>query len=72
MTIDQFLTKDEVEQARKLFNAAGGHGATSVIESQIIKPNIARINKALGQENDSRYLAYCVEYVMSQLAKVPS
>ena len=34
------------------------------IRDEIIKPNIDRINKALGQENDPDYLAYAVEYSM--------
>lgn len=33
---------------------------------QVIQPNIERINKAIGQENDPMYLSYMCEYVVSQ------
>jgi hypothetical protein len=27
-------------------------------------PNLQRINKSLGQDNDAKFLAYMIEYVM--------
>jgi hypothetical protein len=38
-----------------------------LVRDEIIKPNMTRINAALGQENDADYLAYAVEYVMNQM-----
>jgi hypothetical protein len=58
ITLYDFLTDDEIKQAQQLKTAKD-------ICRVIIKPNIGRINKDLGQENDEMYLAYMVEYVVS-------
>lgn len=58
ITIGEFLTNDEILQCSKCTTA-------EEIEKEVIAPNIDRINKALGQENNARYLAYAVEYVLS-------
>ena len=34
------------------------------VRDEIIKPNIDRINKTLGQENDVDYLSLAIEYAM--------
>ena len=65
ITLPQFLTEREIRQARVLYQAKVPSYAQAVC-ARIIRPNIDRINKALGQENDPMYLAYAVEYVMSQ------
>lgn len=57
-TIQDFLTDSEIELAVKLRKAKD-------ICREIIEPNIDRINKALGQENNSMYLAYMVEYAIN-------
>jgi hypothetical protein len=36
----------------------------AVVCEQIICPNLERINRTLGQENDPMHLAYAVEYVL--------
>ena len=59
MTIFDFLTEAEVEQAAKLCDRIA-------VRDQLIAPNMERINKALGQENDPDYLSFCVEYVMTR------
>lgn len=61
-SIKDFLTDREIRRAIEL------QQARSICE-EIIKPNIARINKDLGQENDSMYLAYAVEYAVTQFRK---
>lgn len=58
ITIDQFLSDDEIKRAFKCKTVAE-------ICSEIIEPNIEKINRKLGQENDPMYLAYLVEYVIS-------
>lgn len=60
ITLPDFLTEKEIEQAMELRIAPK-------ILKHIIAPNMERINKALGQENDARYLAYVVEYVVSRV-----
>lgn len=56
-TLSDFLSDDEIAKCAELKD-------TTAVREQIIEPNLERINKALGQENDARYLAYAVEHVM--------
>lgn len=71
ITIDRFLLPAEIMKAAALYKRLGGTGKfASTLDAEIISPNIERINKALGQENDSRFLAYAVEFaLMSASAK---
>lgn len=57
--LKDFLTDKEILLAIRLRTAKD-------IESRIIQPNLSRINVALGQENDARYLAYAVAFAVSQ------
>ena len=59
ITIDQFLNDSQIKEAIKLKNAKD-------ICKIIIEPNLSAINAKLKQENDAMYLAYAVEYVLSQ------
>jgi hypothetical protein len=68
-TIHDFLTDAEIVEAIKLYATAESGTYARLVDEQIITPNIERINKALGQENDPRYLAYAVEYVLSQAGR---
>jgi len=70
MSITDFLTVAEIERAATLYGSLKGSGRfAATVDAEIIAPNMERINKALGQENDSRYLAYAVEYTFMQLKK---
>jgi len=62
VTIDQFLNQEQINKAIELKKA-------KEICKVIIEPNIEAINASLQQENDPMYLAYAVEYVVSQLEK---
>lgn len=64
VTLPQFLTKDQISQAAALYEAQ--------IQSHVIEPNLTAINAKLGQENDARYLAHAVAYVLSQATRSPS
>lgn len=67
ITLPDFLTEDQIEQALALYKKHKGTGRVArEIASQIIQPNIYEINRKLGQENDAHYLAYCCEYVFLQ------
>jgi hypothetical protein len=68
VTIADFLTEDEIIKAQQLYKTDRANFHERCRE-EIIKPNMDRIDKALGQKNDAGYLAYAVEYVMSQLIK---
>ena len=62
ITIDQFLNEEQIKKAIELKKA-------KEICTVIIEPNLKTINDLLGQENDAMYLAYMIEYVLSQLGE---
>jgi hypothetical protein len=64
ITIDQFLTESELRLAVRLKDRIK-------VRDQILIPNMARINRVLGQENDADYLAFCVAYVMVKAGEWP-
>lgn len=67
ITLPDFLTEAEIRRAaRKFKELSGGTAFHTWCVDELIMPNMDRINKALGQENDARYLAYAVEYVLGQ------
>ena len=68
MTLPQFLTDAQIDQAIRLYEVHG-MDAVAKIQAQVIAPNMTAINAKLGQENDSRYLAYAVVYVLTQLTE---
>lgn len=58
ITIADFLTDQEILEAIRL-------GDRVKVRDEIIIPNIERINRDIGQENDPNFLAFAVEYVMT-------
>lgn len=67
ITIHDFLTPEEIKRALKLWRKLKGTGRfAATVEQEIIAPQMARINAALGQENNAKYLAYAVEYVFDR------
>ena len=66
IAITDFLTEAEIAQAIKLYDTFPT-GFARVCAQEIIVPVLPRINQALGQENDPRYLAYMVEYALSRV-----
>lgn len=64
VTLGDFLTDAELLQAITLADRRQ-------IRDLIIKPNIERINQALGRENDPDYLAYAVVYSLSARRAAP-
>jgi len=70
ITIRDFLTESEVKRAFKLYylcqEGKDERRFVHAINQDIIKPNIDRINAALGQENDPMYLSYACEYIISR------
>ena len=59
VVLSEFLTPQEIARCVELTNARA-------IRDEVIAPNLERINKKLGQTNDAMYLAYAVEYVITQ------
>jgi hypothetical protein len=65
--LGDFLTEKEIVKASQLWrNLPPGVTFVQRVCDEIIKPNMERINKALGQENDPMYLAWMVVYVVGQ------
>lgn len=65
ITLQDFLTAQQIQQAKKIYNRE--EFPAKEICKQVIEPNIEEINKKLGQENDSMYLAYACEYVFGKM-----
>lgn len=68
ITIYDFLTEAQVKDAMKLYETCKVENRpfADACCDQIIRPNMAEINRKLGQENDPKYLAYAIEHVMNQ------
>ena len=62
--VGAILTQKEMKEALKLYDTAENHRFAERCAAEIIGPVIDRINKDSGQENDPRYLAYCIEYAI--------
>ena len=68
ITLPEFLTEGQITHAIALYDEHG-MDAVQEIRAQVIEPNMAKIDKKLGQENDARDLAYVVVYVLSQASQ---
>lgn len=67
MPLNAILTKKEMENAIKIYDALGPTQKSQFAErcaAEVIRPVIERINESSGQENDPLYLAYCIEYAL--------
>jgi len=62
LPVGQILTQKEMKEAIRLYKKCETHQFAERCAAEIIRPAIERINKVTGQENDPKYLAYCVEY----------
>ena len=62
--LDAIMTKTEMRAAIKLYEIAEDGTFAERCAAEIIRPVLERINKATGQKNDAKYLAYCVEYAV--------
>jgi hypothetical protein len=64
-SLSDILTDPEIETCLRMYrdNRSTFHERCL---NEIVRPNMERINKALGQENDARYITYAIEYVIGQ------
>jgi hypothetical protein len=60
--IRDFLTPHEIKVAAAIYRKVEPSKRNATLVQKVIAPNIERINRALGQENDPSFLAYAVEY----------
>jgi hypothetical protein len=66
VTIRDFLTDKQIRQAIGLYREYRGTSALhDMLVQKVIRPNMAAINRKLGQENDESYMAYAVEHAIS-------
>lgn len=68
VSLANFLSDEDVIQAEKIFKTDRANFHKRV-QTELIEPNIRRINLDLGQQNDPGYLAYAVEHVFNQVFK---
>lgn len=62
--LTDFLTRDEIERAVKLYVEATPGTFAPRCEAEIVKPILARINTTLGQENHAKFIAYAIEFAL--------
>lgn len=58
--ITDMLTEEQIEQCVAL------HPSRERIRDEVVKPNMAEIDRKLGQENDPDYLSYAIVYVIGE------
>jgi hypothetical protein len=74
ITIGELFTLEETKLAAEIFNKhkdKGGHILHYELATQVVDPALSRINALTKQINDARYLAYALEYAMTQAANSP-
>ncbi len=70
VSITDFLTEHQIGQALHIYEHAFDQlTAKREIQDKIIEPNMAAINRCLGQENDAGYMAYMVVYFCQEAFK---
>jgi hypothetical protein len=69
ISLPDFLTSKQIQQVIEMHQLASPGTFAKNVAEKIIQPNIAEINRKLGQENDPLYLAYVCEYVLSKAAQ---
>jgi hypothetical protein len=67
VTLYDFLTESQIEEAHKIWEKE--KAPAKEICDKVIRPNIAEIDRKLGQANDPMYLAYACEHVFNEAAK---
>lgn len=58
--ITDMLTDEQVQQCIALYPNR------ERIRDEVVKPNMAEIDRKLGQENDPDYLSYAIMYVLGE------
>lgn len=70
VTLADFLTDAEIARAMAILaETRGDYSLHAKLRDELIAPNTARINAALGQESDADYLAYAVEFVLESATR---
>lgn len=65
--LGEILTDEQLDTCcRIVLEFPRGSGAVDEIERLVTRPSLAEIDKRLGQANDSRYLAFVIEFALRQ------
>lgn len=67
MTLTDIFTEEEIGKLEELYDSVPDHEFSKRAADEIVTPALPRINAALGQENDARYLAYATQHVFNQV-----
>lgn len=70
VTLQDFLTDAQIEECVAIARESNPSGSSLArrISERVIAPNLAEINRKLGQENHPGYLGYLVEYALTKAA----
>jgi hypothetical protein len=69
VSIDELFTPDELAQALAIWRRL--ETPAHEICEKVVKPNMARVNTKLDQENNPLYIAYMIEYVFNETERRP-
>lgn len=69
ITMYDILTQEQIKQARDIYREMSQYGCQQRLHDEIVVPNLAHINKKLGQENDPMFLSYLLQYSLGQEEK---
>jgi hypothetical protein len=62
--LGDMLTDEQVQRCAALYPNR------ERIRDEVVKPNMAEIDRKLGQENDPDYLSYAIVYVLGEYEKL--
>lgn len=65
VSIKDFLSTVQIRKAIAIYKRKPANLHKELLE-QIILPNMAEINRKLGQENNPDYMAYAVEFALNE------
>lgn len=66
LTINQLFVDAELAKAREiLLETASSKQRIDRLVNEVVAPRMSHINTVTGQENDARYFAYLLEYLLS-------
>jgi hypothetical protein len=72
--VGDIFTDTELNKAQRIYRQSLKADASAIslidrLHDEIVAPVMSRINKATGQENDSRYMAYMLQWVITQAGR---
>lgn len=66
--VGDFLTDEQIALVFQLWtDKTSAADFREKVLAQVIQPNMAEINRKLGQENDARYLMYALEHMLTRM-----